>query len=232
MKSTLLTTWTSDTTTTRTWDRSDFHIKMKTVKACKRNSTDNKSPDVIYSAISTFQMMKVINDECPNITRIYNIGKSSQGLKMYAMEISDNPGEHETGRDFNKFHLMKLFSAKCACLHTLRILIPDIGFQWKLLVSESAPIFCFQVNLNFVTQLVFMVMRPWVESFSCCWCSFCAKSTMTTTRECAAWWTEWGSTWCHHWTRMLTSWLSRWYDMKQESQHDDGGCLFLIICFK
>lgn len=42
-------------------------------------------------------MMKVINEECPNITRIYNIGKSYQGLKMYAMEISDNPGEHETG---------------------------------------------------------------------------------------------------------------------------------------
>ncbi|KAG5834456.1 hypothetical protein ANANG_G00261700 [Anguilla anguilla] len=43
------------------------------------------------------QLMKVINEECPNITRIYNIGKSFQGLKIYAMEISDNPGEHETG---------------------------------------------------------------------------------------------------------------------------------------
>uniref|UniRef100_A0A4W5MGQ4 AE binding protein 1a n=1 Tax=Hucho hucho TaxID=62062 RepID=A0A4W5MGQ4_9TELE len=38
--------------------------------------------------------------ECPNITRIYNIGKSSAGLKMYAMEISDNPGEHQTGPEF------------------------------------------------------------------------------------------------------------------------------------
>lgn len=41
--------------------------------------------------------MKVVNELCPNITRIYNIGKSHTGLKLYAIEISDNPGEHEVG---------------------------------------------------------------------------------------------------------------------------------------
>ncbi|XP_005794845.1 inactive carboxypeptidase-like protein X2 [Xiphophorus maculatus] len=43
------------------------------------------------------QLMKVVNEMCPNITRIYNIGKSQNGLKLYAIEISDNPGEHEVG---------------------------------------------------------------------------------------------------------------------------------------
>uniref|UniRef100_A0AAY4AAG8 F5/8 type C domain-containing protein n=1 Tax=Denticeps clupeoides TaxID=299321 RepID=A0AAY4AAG8_9TELE len=43
------------------------------------------------------QLMKVVNEFCPNITRIYNIGKSYNGQKLYAVEISDNPGEHELG---------------------------------------------------------------------------------------------------------------------------------------
>ncbi|XP_076118458.1 inactive carboxypeptidase-like protein X2 isoform X1 [Alosa pseudoharengus] len=43
------------------------------------------------------QVMKVVNELCPNITRIYNIGKSYNGQKLYAIEISDNPGEHELG---------------------------------------------------------------------------------------------------------------------------------------
>ncbi|XP_027707582.1 adipocyte enhancer-binding protein 1 isoform X2 [Vombatus ursinus] len=43
------------------------------------------------------QLMKVVNEECPTITRTYSLGKSSKGLKIYAMEISDNPGDHELG---------------------------------------------------------------------------------------------------------------------------------------
>lgn len=43
------------------------------------------------------QLMKIVNELCPKITRIYNIGKSYNGQKLYAIEISDNPGEHELG---------------------------------------------------------------------------------------------------------------------------------------
>ncbi|XP_029450798.1 probable carboxypeptidase X1 [Rhinatrema bivittatum] len=43
------------------------------------------------------KLMKMVNEECPNITRVYSIGKSYLGLKMYVMEISDNPGQHELG---------------------------------------------------------------------------------------------------------------------------------------
>lgn len=53
--------------------------------------------------------MKSVNEACPDITRIYSIGKSYRGLKLYVMEISDNPGKHELGET----HWRQIFQISC-----------------------------------------------------------------------------------------------------------------------
>uniref|UniRef100_A0AAY4AAH7 Inactive carboxypeptidase-like protein X2 n=1 Tax=Denticeps clupeoides TaxID=299321 RepID=A0AAY4AAH7_9TELE len=62
-----------------------------------KHNLDNNLDFKHHSYKEMRQLMKVVNEFCPNITRIYNIGKSYNGQKLYAVEISDNPGEHELG---------------------------------------------------------------------------------------------------------------------------------------
>uniref|UniRef100_A0A3Q3LA18 AE binding protein 1b n=1 Tax=Mastacembelus armatus TaxID=205130 RepID=A0A3Q3LA18_9TELE len=48
-------------------------------------------------------LMKSVNQECPNITNIYSLGRSSKGLEIVAMVISGNPTEHEIGEPELRF---------------------------------------------------------------------------------------------------------------------------------
>ncbi|XP_037633285.1 inactive carboxypeptidase-like protein X2 isoform X1 [Sebastes umbrosus] len=48
-------------------------------------------------------LMKSVNSECPNITNVYSLGRSSKGLDIMAMVISGSPTEHEIGEPEMRF---------------------------------------------------------------------------------------------------------------------------------
>ncbi|KAK0145803.1 putative carboxypeptidase X1 [Merluccius polli] len=50
-----------------------------------------------HNYVEMRKLMRSVKQACPDITRIYSIGKSHKGLKLLVMEISDNPGTHELG---------------------------------------------------------------------------------------------------------------------------------------
>uniref|UniRef100_A0A672YE99 Si:ch1073-459j12.1 n=1 Tax=Sphaeramia orbicularis TaxID=375764 RepID=A0A672YE99_9TELE len=56
-----------------------------------------------HSYSEMVSLMKSVNDECPNITHIYSLGRSSKGLDIMAMIISGNPTEHEIGEPEMRF---------------------------------------------------------------------------------------------------------------------------------
>ena len=47
-----------------------------------------------YDAMVNY--MHEIHKQCPDITRIYSIGKTTEQRELLVMEITDNPGVHET----------------------------------------------------------------------------------------------------------------------------------------
>ncbi|XP_020488594.1 inactive carboxypeptidase-like protein X2 [Labrus bergylta] len=56
-----------------------------------------------HSYTEMVTLMKSVHDECPNITSIYSLGRSTKGLEILAMVISGNPTEHEIGEPEFRF---------------------------------------------------------------------------------------------------------------------------------
>uniref|UniRef100_A0AAV2JGI8 F5/8 type C domain-containing protein n=1 Tax=Knipowitschia caucasica TaxID=637954 RepID=A0AAV2JGI8_KNICA len=73
--------------------RDPFDIHSSQEDRASKDNLDFRHHD--YQAMRT--LMKSVHEECPNMTRIYTIGRSYKGLKLYVMEFSDNPGKHELG---------------------------------------------------------------------------------------------------------------------------------------
>lgn len=107
-----------------------------------------------------FQLMKVVNEMCPNITRIYNIGKSHQGLKLYAVEISDHPGEHEVGE---KEFCLSLF----AVVITSTITKSSLGGNLFVLAGNTLTIQEKQGRDSSGSRRQELKPRPWKDSAYC-----------------------------------------------------------------
>ncbi|XP_034721957.1 inactive carboxypeptidase-like protein X2, partial [Etheostoma cragini] len=56
-----------------------------------------------HSYSEMVELIKSVNAECPNITSVYSLGRSSKGLDIMAMIISGNPTEHEIGEPELRF---------------------------------------------------------------------------------------------------------------------------------
>ena len=55
----------------------------------------------MYEQMTSF-LEKLVKDH-PKITRLYSVGKSVEGREIWVLEISDNPGLHESGEPEFKY---------------------------------------------------------------------------------------------------------------------------------
>jgi len=82
--------------------------------------------DIRRRALCGLQLMKAVTEQCPDITRIYTIGRSYNGLKLYVMEISDNPGKHELGENGTRLESKSLRVLRSECVPCLRVFLVNL----------------------------------------------------------------------------------------------------------
>lgn len=86
----------------------EHHLRAPEIISTKlpvRNVTSTASPLLAdkfvhhdNTALEAFLLAYTLSYE--EITHLYEIGRSVEGRPLYVMEISDNPGIHELGREF------------------------------------------------------------------------------------------------------------------------------------
>lgn len=50
-----------------------------------------------------YKFLKELNENYPNITRLYSVGRSVQGRELYVLELTTNPGEHDRNKPEMKY---------------------------------------------------------------------------------------------------------------------------------
>jgi len=85
-------------------DKSSYKWSNHTIPFLKRfkKEVDNgKIKHHNYEEMTWF--LKYFAEEYPDITRLYSIGRSVQNRKLWVLEISDNPGQHDPGEPEMKY---------------------------------------------------------------------------------------------------------------------------------
>jgi len=71
------------------------------LKRFKKEIDNGKIKHHNYEEMTWF--LKYFAEEFPDITRLYSIGRSVQNRKLWVLEISDNPGQHDPGEPEMKY---------------------------------------------------------------------------------------------------------------------------------
>ncbi|XP_071808829.1 carboxypeptidase D-like [Asterias amurensis] len=83
-----------------------------------------------HTAEELKQVLDETHAECPDITHIYSQGKSTNGEDLWVIEITDNPGQHESGEPEFKY-IGNMHGNEVVGREILLVLIPYLCKMYK-----------------------------------------------------------------------------------------------------